>query len=266
MIDTLREIGGERAIDILLRHLDIEQPELRHQVYLSLASLHYQADPDDQILFVENRSSELRESGSRRLGGEQLWKNLELVALDLKTGNQKWRQPLQVAAGTVVFHLAASNGKAVILSSASDRKYHVYAHDLKSGGSVWTTDFAWPSDNHGGHMSRPAIVGDKLFVRPRSFDLNSGKVLSQRLPGGGCGTYACTSQALFFRSRTVTMWDAEKGSTSNWPRLRPDCWLSTIPANGMLLSPEGGGGCSCGIWLETSIGFMPKSKEVTKEP
>jgi hypothetical protein len=26
----------------------------------------------------------------------------------------------------------------------------------------------------------------------------------------------------------------------------------------MLLAPEGGGGCSCGNWLETSVGFLPK--------
>ena len=45
---------------------------------------------------------------------------------------------------------------------------------------------------------------------------------------------------------------------TSWKRLRPDCWLSTIPAAGMVLSPEGGGGCSCGGWSETSVGFMPK--------
>ena len=45
--------------------------------------------------------------------------------------------------------------------------------------------------------------------------------------------------------------------------LRPGCWLSTIPANGMLLSPEGGGGCSCGKWMEASIGFMPINREAS---
>ena len=51
--------------------------------------------------------------------------------------------------------------------------------------------------------------------------------------------------------------DSLQAQLSSWPRLRSSCWLSTIPAAGMLLSPEGGGGCSCGIWMETSIGFMP---------
>lgn len=60
MIETIREIGGARAVDILLRHIEIEQPELRHQVYLSLATLHYQADPDDRYIFVNSLDEEVQ--------------------------------------------------------------------------------------------------------------------------------------------------------------------------------------------------------------
>ncbi len=60
IIETIREIGGPRAIEILLRHLEIPQPELRHQVNLSLASLHYQADPDDQYIFVNALDEEVQ--------------------------------------------------------------------------------------------------------------------------------------------------------------------------------------------------------------
>ena len=82
-------------------------------------------------------------------------------------------------------------------------------------------------------------------------------MLAARMPGGGCGTYCATTGALFFRSGTVSMWNRKGGKITSWPRLRPDCWISTIPAAGMLLAPEGGGGCSCGNWMETSIGFIP---------
>ena len=60
IIETIREIGGERAIEILLRHLEVKEPELRHQVYLSLATLHYQAEPDDQYIFVNYLDEEVR--------------------------------------------------------------------------------------------------------------------------------------------------------------------------------------------------------------
>ncbi|MFI5380363.1 MAG: hypothetical protein ACHRHE_13775 [Tepidisphaerales bacterium] len=59
------------------------------------------------------------------------------------------------------------------------------------------------------------------------------------------------------RSGDLTLWGTDSGSVSSWSRLRPDCWISTIPANGMVLAPEGGGGCSCGSWPEMSAGFVP---------
>jgi hypothetical protein len=54
------------------------------------------------------------------------------------------------------------------------------------------------------------------------------------------------------------MWDIAAAKLSGWDNLRPSCWLSTVPAGGMVLSPEGGGGCSCGMWMEISCGFLPR--------
>ena len=59
IIDIVREIGGVKATEILLRHIDVDQPELRHRIFLSLASLHYQADPDDQYIFVNKLDEEV---------------------------------------------------------------------------------------------------------------------------------------------------------------------------------------------------------------
>jgi hypothetical protein len=63
------------------------------------------------------------------------------------------------------------------------------------------------------------------------------------------------------RNNNVTIWDPAQETTTSRERLRPDCWLSTVPAVGLLLSPEAGGGCSCGSWLETSIAFRPKVRQ-----
>ena len=57
------------------------------------------------------------------------------------------------------------------------------------------------------------------------------------------------------------MWDSATGQVSSWYNLRPSCWLSVIAAGGVLLAPEGGGGCSCGNWLEASVGFVPVSPQ-----
>ncbi len=212
-----------------------------------------------RIYFVESRIDRSQHNKSRRISLADLNEDLHLVALDSTTGESIWEQPLELPDDTVVYYLAFSNEKLVGVTSTGG-KYQVNGRNATTGESLWTTPVTWQASHHGGHMSRPAIVGDKVYVRPTALDLYTGKQLPQRMPRGGCGTYACSANALFFRASTVTVWDREAGQSTKWSRLRPDCWLSTIPAGGMLLSPEGGGGCSCGSWMETSIGFSPIRK------
>ena len=185
------------------------------------------------------------------------------MALDRDSGRKIWEQPVKPAPGQVVIYLASGEDKLALVSSG-DKKYHVYAFESKDGQSLWQSAFPWPNDNHGRHMSRPAIVNQTLYVRPRAFDLATGVVRPETVPDGGCGTYAASSKALFFRNGNVTVWNAQTGKASSWERLRPDCWLSTVPAEGLLLSPEAGGGCSCGSWMETSIAFAPKRMEARR--
>ena len=211
----------------------------------------------NQAWFVEARHPELRAGKKRQLGGSQFWEQQHLVCLDLKTGESLWSKPLKIVPGEVALYLAHGDNKLVLVSSGS-ASYNTYAFNDEDGESTWTRKIPWPSDHHGGHMARPAIAGGTVYVRPGALSLADGKPLKLQLPGGGCGTYAASENALFFRSGNVTMWDRQKGKTTSWNRLRPDCWLSTIPAAGLLLSPEGGGGCSCGSWMETSIVFAPK--------
>jgi outer membrane protein assembly factor BamB len=212
---------------------------------------------NDRAWFVEARHPELKAGKKRQLGGSQFWEQQYLVCLDLETGEPLWSEPLKIVPGEVALYLAHGGGKLVLVSSGS-ASYNTYSFNEGDGEIVWTRKIPWPQDHHGGHMARPAIAGGTVYVRPGALSLANGKPLKIQMPGGGCGTYAASENALFFRSGNVTMWDRQKGKTTSWNRLRPDCWLSTIPAAGLLLSPEGGGGCSCGSWMETSIVFAPK--------
>lgn len=60
IVDIIREIGGLHAMETLLRHIEITNPEIRHRIYMSLASLHYQADPDDRYIFVNKLDAEVQ--------------------------------------------------------------------------------------------------------------------------------------------------------------------------------------------------------------
>ncbi|MDA0586749.1 MAG: PQQ-binding-like beta-propeller repeat protein [Planctomycetota bacterium] len=216
---------------------------------------------DGKVFFVECRHPDVVKSDERRIVRAELWQQQFLVAMDTSTGSKLWEKSIDTEDGIAAFYLAHSKGRLIAVSS-NDKNYNVYSFSGDGGEQQWKQTFGWieGKGDHGKAMSRPAIVGDRLFVRPRVLSLSDGKLLEQTMPGGGCGTYACSTNALFFRSGEVTVWDNESGRTTKWDRLRPDCWLSTIPAGGMLLSPEGGGGCSCGNWLETSIGFMPVAR------
>ena len=217
---------------------------------------------DGRVYFVECRHPDVVSSDQRRLGTPETWQQQFLISLDASTGSKLWERPLDTVDGNVAFYMAQSKDRLVIVSS-SDKTFHVSTYASDGGKPLWEQKVGWKEGkgDHGKAMSRPAIVGDKLFIRPQVLSLTDGKVLPLTMPTGhGCGTYACTTNALFLRSQNVTVWDTESGKATAWPRLRPDCWLSTIPAGGMLLAPEGGGGCSCGSWMETSIGFMPSAR------
>jgi outer membrane protein assembly factor BamB len=214
---------------------------------------------DGRVCFVECRNAKIKGLDSRRIGEKELWLDQCLVALDAGTGNKLWEKPIDTEDGIAMFNLAHGGGKLVLLASAN-WQYYVYTFDAANGSAGWNESFRWGSDNHGGHMSRPVIVGNALYIRPAVFDLLTGEKREFAQPGGGCGTYAATTTALVYRAGNIAMWAPCTTQVTSWDRLRPDCWLSAVPAAGMLLAPEGGGGCSCGSWMETSIAFAPKRR------
>ena len=223
----------------------------------------------DAVWFVEARDDATRAIERGRVHEASLWDDLHLVCLDLRRGKVRWERPAKPMPGTVSFYLLYGEGKLAMCSSEAGAEgtpgggtFALYAFDAESGESLWRKKFAWEADHHGKHLSRPAIVGGEIVVRPKVFDLETGDEVNRPFPEGHqCGTYAASTHALFLRAGELCVWDREAGGGTRWSRLRPDCWISTIPACGMLLSPEGGGGCSCGSWLEASMGFAPKLPE-----
>ena len=223
-----------------------------------------------RVYFVETRNAKVQASSSRRVSMPEMWLDQFLVALDVDSGAKVWEGPIDTVDGEAVIFLAHGQDRLVLVSSGGPptgkknqygevlKQHYVYAYDPSNGDAQWETSFEWTRARKAEHMSRPVIVGETLFIRPHVLNLTTGELLPQRMPvAGGCGTYCAAAHGLFMRHENITMWNAESEQLSSWPRLRSSCWLSTIPAAGMLLSPEGGGGCSCGIWMETSIGFMP---------
>ncbi|UCG55796.1 MAG: PQQ-binding-like beta-propeller repeat protein [Phycisphaerales bacterium] len=210
-----------------------------------------------RLYFVECRHPTVKSYASGQIGLGQLWLDQYIVALDPDTGAKLWDNSIDTTDGTVVFYMQYADERLFI--SCSNTQYHLYAYSSADGRRLWSANHAWTSDNHSGHMQHPVIVGNTIYLEPDGYSTVTGNRLTTGVGRHeGCATYAGTAGALIYRGsgRNIAMWDIDSGAKTTWPGIRPSCWLSTIPAGGMVLSPEGGGGCSCNGWLNTSIGFV----------
>jgi outer membrane protein assembly factor BamB len=199
--------------------------------------------------------------GGGRLGSA-LWQNLYLVALNADTGAVLWEVPVSPAQGTVVTYMMYAPNSDQLILSTSGTKYNLYTFDASDGTAGWSTSYAWYSNNHGGHMQRPVVIDDKVFMVPRLLNLADGTIINSSIGNSrsGCPTYSASSDALVYRGSggTICMQDLNTGARDAWAKLRPSCWLNFTPTGGMLLVPEGAGGCSCNGWINTSVGFSTK--------
>lgn len=217
-----------------------------------------ESDEGSVLYFVESRNPAIVEAETRRLQSDELWTGLHVVGIDAATGEVRLDRPIAPMSGETAFYLVHAEGR-LLLSSSSDNTFSLLCLDAGTGEQRWESRFPWQANHHGKHLARPAVSGQFVYLRPRVLELATGRVLDVTFPDGHqCGSYALTTNALIARAGDTMLWSVKDAAVTRWNRHRPDCWVSTIPAGGMLLSPEAGGGCSCGSWIETSIGWMPR--------
>ncbi|WP_242135668.1 outer membrane protein assembly factor BamB family protein [Aestuariivivens marinum] len=214
----------------------------------------------NQISFIVSKNPDFKLTKEFR-ADPTIFKNLYLVVLDVNSGKELLNHSINVMPGITNIYMAASKDQNVLLT-ANAGYYYIYNFNNITGELNWEQKQPWFDTHHGGHYSKPAIVNNRLIVKPAMYYLDTGKLMDKEVPkaGHGCASYALTEQSVFYRGGSVTQYNFDTEKFSQWDRLRPDCWISTIPAQGMVLSPEAGGGCSCGNWLEISMVFAPKSR------
>jgi outer membrane protein assembly factor BamB len=216
----------------------------------------------DSIYFVEVNDPKLRTSKSGKLTNQQIWKDASVVCLDRKTGKPRWRKPVASQGADQVVAFGLADDDQFVLQSSSGNQFHFASYAAGDGEPLWSRHVNWPENHHGAHMQHAVLMGGKLFVQPHILDASTGKTIQTGTLGKrrGCATPIGTGEAILYRGGTgpLSLWSIEQGKRTEFTRLRPSCWLSTIPAQGMLFSPEAGGGCSCGGWMECSIGFGPR--------
>lgn len=220
-----------------------------------------------RLHFVECRHPDVVALTEGRIQSPQLWEQQVRVTLDLATGEILHEQPIDTEDGRVVF-FGACTPETMLLVASHTKQYHLYAYDTATGDLRWQQSHAWPGSDHSGHMQHPVLLDDVVYLQPWGYRLADGERLPDRMGAReGCHTYVGGGDALIYRgtARRLAVWNRTTGAISSWMNLRPSCWISVIPAEGMLLVPEGGGGCSCGNWMETSLVFTPRVIDGTAE-
>lgn len=212
---------------------------------------------DGKVFFLERKFD--KEPEDRKLVLDATGKTF-LVALDLETGREVWRNPVELRGATTASYVISSRGKVILELALQNGTFEVSAMDTAKGTKLWATPpLPWEASHHGKQISRVGTQGELLYLRPRIINLNTGEVLKTGFPvGHTCGSYSLASNFMVGRMGDLILWNAKESTESRLARFRQDCWIGSIPACGMLLVPETGGGCSCGGWMEASLGLIPK--------
>jgi outer membrane protein assembly factor BamB len=203
----------------------------------------------DGRLFVLE-TTPLQEVEQARRRGEAPSVERILTALDLDKGRELWRvsgvpatwNRVQVAKGVVVVNASA-------------------AYDARNGQKLW--------EQRAAPERPPLILGDWIIAQPQAFNLRTGeaRMTTDLLTGEerpwkfprsyGCGSVVGCQDLLFFRSGTYGFFDFAIGGTTNFGGIRPGCSVNVIPANGLVVVPEGCGGCTCSYNFQTSMALVP---------
>jgi outer membrane protein assembly factor BamB len=210
----------------------------------------------ERVYFVESRHSTAQNYSSGRLYINELWQNQYLVALNPATGAKLWEQPIDTVDGTAAFYLLYAN--EIVIVHSSDGNHYLYAFNATDGSAKWNKAISPPLCGHSPHVKRGAIVGNTIFCQPKAYSLTDGsEVISSGVPTAECGIFSAGQNFLIYRPHgNITLWNITTKTASSWASIRPGCWLNVIPAGGMVLAPEGGGGCDCYGWFDTSVAFV----------
>jgi len=223
---------------------------------------------DGKIFFLESRSSSARNAAISNLPVGTWKSSVFLVCLDLDTGVKLWDKSISPSGGEPCIWLQHDNGKLILTGSEqSNDTFYIQTYDASNGNTGWSASHGWQSSHHGGNHQIPVISQGFVHLEPHKYSLSTGARVSSVMPTRvGCSGFRGSKNLLFFRglgqtgqyAGNIALWHPSTSQTSSVTRVRPGCWLSYVPANGMLLVQEQGAGCSCGSWMETSFGLAPK--------
>jgi len=228
---------------------------------------------DEENLYFIDRTDEWTYQTIRRRGDNDDFCS-KLVAVRLADGTTVWthdglapeRKALMLKDGIIV---ATANFSDV----AEDATSGLAAFDAADGDRLWQWDRVRATGRRGGPVRHVFIVGDALYT-PQALDLRTGKPkLTCRDPLTGqpsplqlsgqnfCGSISAGNHILAYRSTALGFTSLTENTPCYWlPEKRTSCWISMLPAGGILLAPEGTSTCVCSFNYKTSLALIPAER------
>lgn len=225
------------------------------------------------IFFFESTSPEAVSDKDGRTQLSDLIKDdgMQLVRLDRHTGKAVWHRRHEMACDHVLFLSHAGN--VLVASGTADGaplsyRYHLSGFSVDTGQRLWTRQFDRDATrrkpgrdwSHGKQDKHPVVVGDMVYYTEGSFDVHTGRPRGLPFNATTCADYAASANHIFGRGQggACSFWNIQKGGDGAplSSAMRPGCYVSMIPAGGIVLMPSCAG-CMCNYTLQTSIAWLP---------
>ncbi|MBN2376271.1 MAG: PQQ-binding-like beta-propeller repeat protein [Sedimentisphaerales bacterium] len=193
--------------------------------------------------------------------------NEYLVKLNKNTGTLVWREQHDLPFANIIY-LSYANEIALAsgcTTGVSTFRYHYRAFDTTDGSLAWQKD--WDSTHnsgdkeHGGQDKHPMIIGDDVYLKFGCYNLQTGNTLNRTFVSSNCADFAASANHLFSRnSSRATLYNINAGGSGAalCSAMRPGCYISIMPAGGIIMLPAHSAGCTCGHTLQTTIAWLPE--------
>lgn len=196
-------------------------------------------------------------------------KSESLVKLDKKTGREIWRKQVNFKFEHVMYLSYAND---VILASGCRTGSGVYMYDYHAfnandGTALWTKSLKGHGklgDAHGHQDKHPIIVDNNVFNRHGSFNLKTGEDIGFKWGTSNCSDYSASKSHVFVRGGGRARMQALPGHSGSRPlsdHIRPGCYISIIPAGGLIMLPPASSGCTCAYGIQTTVVWLPESTD-----
>lgn len=182
-----------------------------------------------------------------------------LIALNAKSGAEIWRNDKEIF-GT---QLAVSEAHSTLLMNYEAVRHNFFALPSETGGRLAGFDLEtgkvrW--DKKADYQTRPLINDYTIYAQGGGWNLITGEPVPFELERSyGCGQISASTHLMLFRSATLGFRDLSRNEgTENWGGIRPGCWINAIPANGLVLVPDGSAKCVCSYQMRAWFALQPE--------